>query len=95
MKLNPFKHSEGRNEIRAQSLVVIYTVKNMESMLKNIFPDAVIFEIHVTGKQGNTSFRSVIGHDAEVYSTHTTHDWTQLLSVYHVIYTHVEYCTCF
>jgi len=34
MKLNPFEHSEGRNEIRAQSLVVIYTVKNMESVLK-------------------------------------------------------------
>jgi len=51
MKLNPIKYSEGRNEIRAQSLV-IYTVKNTESMLKTYFLTRLIFEIHVTGKQG-------------------------------------------
>lgn len=66
MKLNPFKHS-GRNEIRAQSLVVIYTVKKTESMFKKTYVlTQLIFEIHVTGKQGNTSFSSTIGHDAKV-----------------------------
>jgi hypothetical protein len=65
MKLNPFTHSEGPNEIRAQSLV-IYTVKNTESTLKKYFLTRLIFEIHVTDKHGNTSFSSVNGHGAKV-----------------------------